>query len=68
MTLDPTTRAVLETIKGCGFTVTAKRDDDGCSFQAVSVETDETFIVKGDDVYATACELAEKCGVDVMDG
>ena len=63
MNLNPTTRAILETIKGCGFTVTVR---DGW-IEAVDPKG-ERFIVTGDDVYLAAVELAGKCGVDVMDG
>ena len=31
-------------------------------------ETGEVFVVRGHDLYRTVVELAEQCGIDLMDG
>ena len=68
MDIDPVTKAVLQTIKGCGYTVQVSRDGDRYSVEAVAVEGGETFVVRGGDVYLAAVELAQRVGVDMMDG
>ncbi len=31
-------------------------------------ETDETFVVRGDDLYDVVVELAQQCGIELEDG
>ena len=62
---DPVPKAILDTIRGAGFTVTVA---DG-SVTATDQETDETFIVKYDDnFYDAVVELAEQAGIELEDG
>ena len=36
--------------------------------EAVSEETSETFVVRGDDLYAVVVRLAQQCGIELEDG
>ena len=36
--------------------------------EAVSEETGETFVVRGDDLYLVVVELAQQCGIELEDG
>ncbi len=35
---------------------------------AVNEETDETFVVRGEDLYLVVVELARQCGIELEDG
>ena len=36
--------------------------------EAVNEETDETFVVRGEDLYLVVVELAQQCGIKPEDG
>ncbi len=36
--------------------------------EAVNDATDETFLVRGEDLYAVVVELAQQCGIELEDG
>ncbi len=36
--------------------------------EAVNEETDETFVVRGEDLYLVVVELAQQCGIELEDG
>mgnify|MGYP006908235693 CR=1 FL=1 len=61
---DPTTRAVLKVIADAGFNL----DIGETQITATSQETGERFIVKGNDHYSLALELACQVGIDLEDG
>ncbi len=52
------TKANMETIGSAGFTVQLYGQDGRNVVEAVNEETDETFVVRGDDLYAVVVELA----------
>ena len=67
--MDVPTKAILETIGDTGYTVMTGADSNGNSVvEATNESTGEKFVVRGDDLYATVVEFAQKVGVDVMDG
>ena len=61
MTLDPTTRAVLEVIHQGGYTTTVVRLDG--IFHVTAIDpAGEHWRVSGADPYQVACELAGQVG------
>lgn len=67
MQLDTATRAVLETIQAAGYAVTVKPNQ----VAAIDNKTAETFIVRFDNphrIYDATMELAQRVGIDLMDG
>ena len=36
--------------------------------EVVNGETDETFVVRGEDLYTVVLELAQQCGIELEDG
>ena len=67
MTLDPTTRAVLEVIHQAGYATTVVKLD-GIYHVTATDPAGERWWVSGDDPYQLACELAAQVGVDLADG
>ena len=66
--MDPVTKAVMETIGGAGFAVTLGHDNGLHVLEATAENTGELFVVRGDDLQATAIELAEQVGIELEDG
>ena len=66
--MDAPTKAIIETIGGAGFDVQLHAKDGLHIVEAIVRETGEAFIVRGDDLYRAVVELAEQCGIDLMDG
>ena len=66
--MDATTKAVIETIGGAGFTVQLYGKNGQNVVEAVNEKTDETFVVRGDDLYLVVVELAQQCGIELEDG
>ncbi len=62
------TKAIIETIGAAGFTVQRYGEDGQNVVEAVNEETDETFVVRGEDLYAVAVELAQQVGIEGEDG
>ncbi len=49
-TVNAVTKAIIETIGAAGFTVQLHGKDGQNVVEAVNEETDETFVVRGDDL------------------
>jgi hypothetical protein len=63
------TKVLIEMIGDAGYVVSFTYDDDARPVvTAVNERTRETFIVRHEDLYHAACELAEQVGIDVEDG
>ncbi len=60
--------AIIGTIGAAGFTVQLYGQDGQNVVEAVNEETDETFVVRGDDLYLVVVELAQQCGIELEDG
>ncbi len=50
-----------------GFTGQLWGKDGQSVIEAVNEETGETFVVRGDDLYAVVVELASPCGIELED-
>ena len=66
--MTPITKATIEVIGDAGFAVTLRHDDGLHVIEATADDTGELFVVTGDDLYATAVELAEQVGIELEDG
>ncbi len=66
--MDAVTKAIIETIGGAGFSVQLYGKNGQSVVEAVNEETDETFVVRGDDLYLVVVELAQQCGIELEDG
>jgi len=67
--MDATTKVAIETISGAGYGVLFGADPDGrLIVEAIDLETTETFVVTGNDLYTVVLELAEQVGIDLEDG
>ena len=67
--MDTGTKVLIETIGSVGYVVTITYDDDrNPVLTAVDERTRETFIVRDQDLYLAACELAEQVGIELDDG
>lgn len=67
--MDSVTRAVLGSVRRMGYVVCI--DAAAATRIAVSarnIRTGESFVVRGDDFYFAACELAERVGIELDDG
>ena len=51
-----------------GFTVQLYGKDGQNVVEAVNHETNETFVVRGEDLYEVVVELAQQCGIELEDG
>ncbi len=66
--MDPTTKALIETIGNVGYAVALRVDDDGQQVvEATDEQTGEYFVVRGDDLYVVAVALVEWVGIRVTD-
>ena len=61
--MDSTTKAIIETIGAAGFSVELGVEGGREVAKAVSEETGERFVVRGDDLYTVVVELAAQCGL-----
>ncbi len=59
--MNAVTKAVIKTIGAAGFTVQLYGKDGQNVVEAVNQETDETFVVRGDDLLTVVVELAQQC-------
>ena len=67
--MDHVTKVVLDSIAALGFVVDVSEPTPGRHVvKAVDKATRETFVVRGDDLYDVACELAGQVGVELEDG
>ncbi len=66
--MNAVTKAIIETIGAAGYTVRHYSQDGQNVVEAVNEETDETFVVRGDDLYLVVVELAQQCGIELEDG
>ncbi len=67
--MDPTTKALIETIGNVGYLVMLSVDDSGQQVvEATDEQTGEYFVVRGDDLYTVAVELAEQVCIEWVDG
>ena len=67
--MNATTKAVAELISDAGYGVLFGADKDGILIvKAIDLETGETFIVSGEDLYEVVIELAEQVGIELEDG
>ena len=67
MQLDPTTKAVIEVIRGAGYAVSLRYDK--VTFTATAQDAGgETWTVTAAEPYAAVCELAEQVGIELEDG
>ncbi len=66
--MDAPTKAVIETIGATRFTVQLYAADDQQVIEAMSQRTGEAFVVRGDDLYTAAVELAQQVGIELEDG
>ncbi len=62
--LDPPTRAVLAVLADAGYVVGVGRDGGAAVVTATDL-SGESWTVRGPDVYAALCELAEQVGIDL---
>ena len=60
---DAVTKAIIETIGAAGFTAELGVEGGREVVTAVSEESGEAFVVRGDDLYETVVELAQQVGV-----
>ena len=66
--MNAVTKAIIETIGAAGFTVQLYGQDGQNVVEAVNEKTDETFVVRGEDLYEVVVELAQQCGIELEDG
>ena len=67
-TMDATTKAVIETISDAGYGVLYGADPSGhLIVEAIDLDTTETFIVSGADLYEVVIELAKQVGINLED-
>ena len=67
--MDPTTKAVIETIGNAGYSVTIGADSNGNSIaEATDEANSEKFIVRADELYSAVIELAQQVGIELEDG
>ena len=60
--------AVTKAIGAAGFTVQLYGHDGQSVVEAVNEETDEMFVVRGENLYEVVFELAQQCGIELEDG
>ncbi len=65
--MDTVTKVLIETIGNTGYVVSITYDDARPVVTAVDERTREVFIVRHEDLYHAACELAEQIGIDLDD-
>ena len=67
--MNTVTKVLIETIGNTGYVVSLTYDDNARPVvTAVDERTHETFIVRHEDLYLAACELAEQIGIELEDG
>ncbi len=66
--IDPPTKATIATIRAAGFDVQVNTADGLHAVEAVDQRSGETFVVRGDDLYTVAVELAQQVGIELEDG
>ena len=66
--MDPVTKSVIEVVGTAGFAVTLGHDDGLHVIEATEIDSGDLFRVTGDDLQATAIELAEQVGIELEDG
>jgi len=67
--MDPTTKALIETIGAEGYIVSIEADaSKNMVVTAVSQETGETFVVLAKELYPATVELAVQVGIEFGDG
>ena len=67
-TVDALTKAIIETIGAARFTVQLYCQGGQNVVEAVDEKADETFVVRGRDLYLVVVELAQQCGIELEDG
>ena len=67
--MDTAAKVLIETIGSVGYAVSITYDDNrNPVLTAIDERTRETFIVRDEDLYLAACELAEQVGIELADG
>ena len=67
--MDAVTKALIESVGALGYCVQMPPDDAGrWIIEATHLETAERFVVRADELYDAACELAEQIGIELKDG
>ena len=66
--MDAVTKSIIETIGDAGFVVMLSHVNGLHVIEATAKDTGELFVVTGDELYATAIELAEQVGIELEDG
>ena len=66
--MDAVTKSVIETIGDAGFVVMLSHVNGLHVIEATAQDSGELFVVTGDDLRATAIELAEQVGIELEDG
>lgn len=66
--MDTATKALIELVGDNGYRVEIGCTDGQPVVVAVDERTGERFVVRGDDLYETVCELAVQVGIALEDG
>ena len=67
MHLDPSTRAIVDVIRGAGYAVSLRYDK--VTFTATAQDADgETWTVTADEPHRAVVELAQQVGIELGDG
>lgn len=66
--MNAVTQSLIETIGDAGFAVQIGGSGGQHVIEAVRETSGETFVVRGEDLYRVAVELAEQVGIDLEDG
>ena len=66
--MNAVTKTIIETMGAAGYTVQLYGKGGQNVVEAVNEETEETFVVRGDDLYGVVVELAQQCGIELEDG
>lgn len=66
--MDTVTKALIETIGDAGFTVQVGASEGQHVIEAIRETSGERFVVRGNDLYRVAVELAQQAGIDLEDG
>lgn len=66
--MDAVAKSIIEVVGDAGFAVMIGHDNGLHVIEATEQDTGELFVVTGDDLQATAVELAEQVGIELEDG
>lgn len=66
--MDPPTKAILDTIRSAGYAVYLHHGEGKCAMYATHKASGHTYVVRGDDPYRVAVELAREARIELEDG